>query len=289
MGKAMVEVQFCLYGPLPRERAAFVADTLHTVRELGLVYNVPAQPGRYLFEEGPHGGAVVREEHELGDPHGARFAAAVEAVRNKHWPHLWMAVEIPRHETHTGERSGRVWPVTVSLRELPVADTPARYIASAYYELSMALSVEALIDVEREEDAEQGLHWFVSQVFLPLFISREALYGKADFEPTAALEVTPRHLERVLVPDFYFLNVLGPPYIRKYGIEPFQDPRINPVDLQRRWLMRTPEGALLFRAKTETARWNGLDEPPVDFYEWEGRLRILDAIRPKKGRYAKGP
>jgi hypothetical protein len=284
----LVELQFSIYGKWPADRAAFVADTFHTARELGLQYNSRAQRGKYLYEEGPHRGAVVHEESAEGDSTGALFSKAVDTVRGKHWPHLWMSVTIPREETKTGEHSETPTRVLVSMRELPQVDTPAKFLGSPFYEIAMALSVEPLIDVEREEDAEQGLHWFVGQVFLPLFISREALYGRADFDPSAARELTPRHLERLTIPDFYFLNVLGPEFVRKFGVEPFQDARINPPELQRRWLMRTPEGALVFRAKTETGRWNGSGQPPVDFYDWEGRFRIIEALRPKKARGGRG-
>ncbi len=238
-------------------------------------------PGKYLFQQGPRGGTTVVESE--GAKGGAeKFEAVVERVRAAYWPHIWMEVDIPREERGSGARSVTAAPVTVSIRELPLTDRPAHYEGSAFYEVVMAAPVGPLLDVDREEDAEQGLHWFATQVFLPFFISREALFGKVDFDESGAREVAPRHLESLLIPDFYFLNVLGAPFVRKFGLEPFQNPKINPPALQKRWMMRTPEGALVFRAKTEADRWNGPAEPPTDFYDWEGRFRIIEKIEPKK-------
>ncbi len=271
---------FSLYGRFPPNRAAFVADCFHTLRELGLRYNTERTRGKFLLQAEPRGATTVVEAPE-GLRAGA-FEEAVDKVKRAHWPHIFMALEVPREEAGGARRSVAEVPVTVSVRELPVSDSPAKYAGSPFFEVAIAIPFSALIDVEREEDAEQGMHWFVNQVFLPFLISREALFGKADFDPTGAREVAPRHLENLLIPDFYFLNALGVPFVKKYGVEPFLNPKINPVELQKRWLMRTPEGALIFRAKTEADHWNGADEPTVDFHEWEGRFRILEKIEPKK-------
>ncbi len=206
----------------------------------------------------------------------------VARVRAAYWPHIWMELDIPREESGSGARSVAATPVTVSIRELPQVDKPAKYEGSAFYEVVLSTPVGPIIDVEREDDAEQGLYWFVTQVFLPFFISREALFGKADFDESGAREVRPSHLEKVLIPEFYFLNILGAPFVAKFGLEPFQNPKINPASLQKRWMMRTPEGALVFRAKVEADRWNGPSEPTMDFYDWEGRFRIIEKIEPKK-------
>ena len=256
-----------------------MADCFHTLRELGLKYHTEAFPGKYLYQTEPRSATTVVEE-----PVGreADFASVVERIRGAHWPHIFMALELPREEAGGKKRSASQIAVTVAVRELPTTDTPAKYAGSSFYEVSLATKVSGLIDVEREEDAEQGLHWFMSQVYLPFFISREALYGRADFDPSGARDVTVRDLEKLKVPDFYFLNALGVPFIKKYGPEPFLNPKINPVELQKRWLMHTPEGAMIFRAKVEADRWNGPGEPPIDFHDWEGRFRIIEKIEPKK-------
>ncbi|HKZ58696.1 MAG TPA: hypothetical protein VJ547_02455 [Candidatus Thermoplasmatota archaeon] len=238
-------------------------------------------PGKYLFQPRPRGETTVVESQAARGA-AEKFEEVVARVKAAYWPQIWMEVEIPREEAGSGARSVTAAPVTVSVRELPQVDLPSRYEGSAFYEATMSTPVGPLIDVEREEEAEQGLHWFATQVFLPFFISREALFGKADFDESGAREVTPRHLEELKIPDFYFLNILGAPFVRKFGLEPFQNPKINPPSLQRRWMMRTPEGALVFRAKVEADRWNGPSEPPTDFYDWEGRFRIIEKIEPKK-------
>jgi hypothetical protein len=276
----LADIAFYLYGRFPAARAPFVADCFHTLHELGLKYHTDAVPGRFLYQAEPRGAtAVVEAAREAA---AQDFGAVVERVARAHWPHIFMALDIPREEARGKRRSLAQVPVTAAVRELPVAETPARYQGSPFFEVSLTLKVSALIDVEREEDAEQGLHWFVSQVFVPFFISREALYGRADFDPSGAREVLPRHLEKLVIPDFYFLNALGVPFVKKYGPEPFLNPKINPVELQKRWLMRTPEGAMIFRAKVEADRWNGPGEPTVDFHDWEGRFRIIEKIEPKK-------
>lgn len=277
---AVADLAFFIYGRFPASRGAFVADCFHTLRELGLKYNTEGVPGRYLYQTEPRSATTVVEA--AGKTSEADFAGVVERIRGAYWPHIFMALDIPREEAKGTRRSVVEVPVTVAIRELPVTDTPAKYLGSPFFEVSLALKVSAVMDVEREEDAEQGLHWFMSQVFLPFFISREALYGRADFDPSGAREVLPKHLEKLLIPDFYFLNALGVPFVKKYGIEPFLNVKINPVELQKRWLMHTPEGAMIFRAKTEADRWNGPGEPTVDFHDWEGRFRIIEKIEPKK-------
>lgn len=275
-----MDLSFFVYGRFPATRASFVADCFHTLRELGLQYHTAAVPGRYLYQKEPRAATVVVGEKAATGK--ADFAAVVETLRTAHWPHIFMALDIPREEAKGARRSSAQVPVTVAVRELPALDTPARYAGSPFFEVSLSTKVSGLIDVEREEDAEQGLHWFVSQIFLPFFISREALYGRADFEPSGARDVAPRHLEKLVLPDFYLLNALGVPFVKKYGVEPFLNTKINPVELQKQWLMRTPEGALIFRAKVEADRWNGPSEPAIDFHEWEGRFRIIEKIEPKK-------
>jgi len=275
----LVDLVFSVFARYPRDRRSFVEDTLHTVRELGLVYNSPAQRGKYLFQSQPGAETSIVEEKEGGDPRGAKFARAVETVRGTYWPNVWMAVEIPREDPRTGQRASTWVPVVVALRELARSGAADAYRGSEYCEITVSLSAATLMDVEREDDSEQGLHWFANQVFVPLLISREAVFGKADFDPSAAREVTLRHLEKLQVPDFFLLNYLGPEYVRTYGVEPFLNRVINPLELQRKWMLRTPEGALLFRAKVEADRWNGRQEPPVDFHEWEGRFQILRGLR----------
>jgi hypothetical protein len=282
----VAELVFSLYGAFPKNRPAFVSDTLHSLRELGLVYNEKPFKGRYVFHAAPRSAAVEIEENAEGDRSGALFASAVDKVRGAHWPHLWMQVRVPHTMQRRDDGGATNVPVVVSLRELPVADTPAKYEGSSFYEVSMTLPMDPLLDVEREESSEEGLFWFTTQVFLPLFISREALYGKVDFDPTSARDVTPRHLEKLMLPDFFLINVLGAPYVRKYGLETIRALPVNPLALQKKWMMRTPEGALLFRARVETDRWNGNDEPPVDFYDWRGRFAILDGL--ERGANVKG-
>jgi len=61
-----------------------------------------------------------------------------------------------------------------------------------------------------------------------------------------------------------------------YGVEPFLNRVINPLELQRKWMLRTPEGALLFRAKVEADRVERqAGATGLDFHEWEGRFQIL--------------
>jgi hypothetical protein len=276
----VVDVVFSLYGRFPRDRPAWVADSLLTLRELGLKWDTAAVPGKFLFQRRPREATTVVSAGS--DPKFADFGEVVASIKAGYWPHVWMQLDVPREEARASRRSVAQNPVLVAIRELPQVDTPARYLGSPFYEVTMSTSVEPLIDVEREEDAEQGMHWFVSQIFLPFFISREALFAKADFDPSGAREVQVRHLERLLIPDFYFMNVLGSPYVTKYGMEPFQNPKINATELQKRWMMRTPEGAVLFRAKVEAGRWNGRDEPSMDFYDWDGRFRIIERIEAKQ-------
>lgn len=263
-----------------------MADCYHTLRELGLKYDTPAVPGKFLYQAQPHGATTVVDGVDMAGGADAKFAVVVDQIQSSYWPHLWMELEVPREDAKPARRTVAHAPVVVAARELPQVDTPARFLGSPFYEITLSTPIGPLIDVEREEDAEQGLHWFVSQVFLPFFISREATFGKADFDPSGAREITPRHLERLVIPDFYFLNVLGVAFVRKYGIEPFQNPKINPVELQKRWLMRTPEGALLFRAKVEADRWNGSENPTIDFYDWDGRFRIIEKLEPKRKKGA---
>jgi len=274
----LAELVFSLYGRFPPKRAAFVADTLHTLRELGLQYNEPPSVGRTMHEPAPGGPARTHEEPEPGDPTGARFSAAVSRVADGFWPHVWMQAQVPWEDRRRGAAGARPVPAVVSVRELPARDGPAGYEGSPFYEVSIAAPVSELVDVEREEEGEQGLEWVLTQVFLPLFISREAMLGKVDFEPSGAREVTPSHLERLLLPDLYLFNLLGAAFVRKYGVEALRQLPTNPPALQRRWMARTPEGALLFRCRVEADRWNGPGEPPIDFHAWPGRFALLERL-----------
>ncbi len=274
----MADVVFSLYGRFPAKRPAFVADTLHTVRELGLQYNVPPSRGRTVHQPKPGSTATAYEEREAGDPAGARFLAAVTRVHEGHWPHVWMQAQVPWEDRQRGASGTKAVPVVFAVRELPARDPPGQERGSPFYEISLTAPVSALIDVEREEEGEQGLEWVLTQLFLPLFISREALFGNVDFEPSSAREVTPLHLERLVLPDLYLFNLLGAPFVRKYGMEALRKLPTNPPSLQSRWMARTPEGAVLFRCRVEAGRWNGPGELPVDFHAWGGRFALLEAL-----------
>ncbi len=274
----MSDIVFGLYGRFPENRSAFVADTLHTVRELGLRYNEPPTRGRTVHQPSPDGPAASVEEPEFGDDNGSRFSSSVDRVRAGHWPHVWMQASIPWEERSRGSSGERPVPAVVALRELPAREAPARYQGSPFYEFSLTAPVSALIDVEREDEGEQGLEWVLTQVFLPLFISREAMLGKVDFDPSGAREVKPYHLEHLVLPDLYLFNLLGAPFVRRYGERALRSLRTNPASLQKRWMARTPEGAVLFRCRVEADRWNGPGEPPVDFHAWSGRFALLDHL-----------
>lgn len=275
---SMADLVFSLYGRFPENRAAFVADTFHTVRELGLRYNEPPLTGRTVHQEGPGGKAQPFEEPELGDAKGARFAAAVRRISAGHWPHVWMQAHVPWESSARGASGSEPVPVVAAVRELPARDSAALYQGSPFYEVSLTAPVSALIDVEREEEGEQGLEWLLSQVLLPLFISRGSLLGKVDFDPSGARDVKPFHLERLVLPDLYLFNLLGAPFVRKYGVEALRRLPTNPPSLQRRWMARTPEGAVVFRCRVEADRWNGAGEPPLDFHSWGGRFALLEGL-----------
>jgi hypothetical protein len=67
-GVPVADVVFSFYGRFPAKRPAFVADTLHTVHELGLQYNVAPSHGRTVHQPSPGATATVYEEREQGDP-----------------------------------------------------------------------------------------------------------------------------------------------------------------------------------------------------------------------------
>jgi hypothetical protein len=274
----MTELVFSLYGAFPRDRAAFVADTLYTLRELGLQYNRPPSRGRTVHQTDPQGPALPFEEPLSSAASPDRFPDAVDRVKGGFWPHVWMQAAVPWQEGRRGTSGTRPVPVVVSLRELPQRDSPARHEGSAFYEVSMAAPVSGLLDVEREEEGEQGLEWVLTQFFIPLFISRGALYGKVDFDPSGAREVKPYHLEHVTLPDLYLFNLLGAPFVRKYGERALRALPTNPPSLQRRWMARTPEGAVLFRCRVEADRWDGAGEMPVDFHAWGGRFALIEGL-----------
>jgi hypothetical protein len=189
-----------------------------------------------------------------------------------------MEAQVPWEDRRRGASGTKAVPFVCAVPELPTRDPPAPDRGSPFYEISLTAPVTALIDVDREEEGEQGLEWVLTQLFVPLFISREALFGNVDFEPSSAREVTPLHLERLVLPDLYLFNMLGAPFVGKYGIEAIRKLPTNPPSLQSRWMARTPDGAVLFRCRVEADRWNGPGELPVDFHAWGGRFALLEAL-----------